>query len=58
MIEKIAVMSYLYAVFLSGIVSFFTLFYLLFTKYFWITLAYLAWLKFDGNVEEEVKPFF
>jgi hypothetical protein len=53
-IEKLAVMFYIYSSILTGILTFFTLIFLLFTKYYWITVGYLIWLKLDGNTEEEV----
>jgi hypothetical protein len=58
MIEAFAVMFYVYSVFLGGMASFFTFIYLFFTNYYWLPLAYLIWLKFDGNTEHEVFPKF
>ena len=54
MMKEFAVMFYLYSLFLVPIVALFTLFYFLFTSYFWITLAYWLWLFYDGNAEDEV----
>ncbi len=60
MIEAFAVMFFVYSVFLGGMASFFTFIYLFFTSYYWLPLAYLIWLKIDGNTEHEVfiKFFF
>ena len=53
-IQAFAAMFYMYAAMFCGMMAFFVLNYLLFTDYYWITLAYLVWLKIDGKTEEQV----
>ena len=53
-VQALAVMTAVYLVFLGGMLSFFSLIYLLFTEYYWLTLAYLVWLKIDGKAEQQV----
>lgn len=56
MIQEIAVMFYPYSVFFTTLFSFFLLVFLLFTQFYWITLAYIVWLSFfKSKIEHQVK---
>ena len=57
-IELLAVWFYQYAVCFTTTITVYVLIYLLFTRFYWITLAYLVWLFFfKSNFEEEVRFF-